>query len=360
MTANSISKVMNGEKKRVLHLAGSTKNDFYFDLGITYCRQCDACPDLDRDRYEFFFAIVHIDSTWSFPQTPDKVAISESTRFSEKDALQKILDLEIDAMVPHMFCMEGVTYYRSLFDKMGIPFVGNKEHTISMAIDKGITKEVLHNGGVQVPKGEILIQGQNEYPKEEFVFPCIVKPCNEDNSFGLSLVKKEEDLPKAIEHAFNYSKRILVDEYIAGREIRVAVTEEKDGSLTALSKLEYFVDEIRTTEKKYAIKNGKLTENPQDDVKSEGDRKCPAILTPELELRIDEQAKKAHKVMGCTHYSLWDMRIDEHDQPFILEACLFCSFSPLSVIPSIAAKSGREDLIHPNMFHMFLQKVTSL
>ena len=66
-------------------------------------RQCDACPDLDRDRYEFFFAIVHIDSTWSFPQTPDKVAISESTRFSEKDALQKILDLEIDAMVPHVF-----------------------------------------------------------------------------------------------------------------------------------------------------------------------------------------------------------------------------------------------------------------
>merc|ERR1712174_181226 len=141
-----------------------------------------------------------------------------------------------------------------------------------MGFDKGITKKVLNNGGVQVPKGEVLTQGEHEYPREKVEFPCIVKPCNEDNSLGLSLVKKEEDLPKAIEHAFNYSKRILVDEYIAGREIRVTVTEEKDGSLTALSKLEYFVDEIRTTEKKYAIKNGKLTDNPQADVKQEGDR----------------------------------------------------------------------------------------
>lgn len=350
---------MKIEKKRILHLAGSTKNDFYFDLGVTYCRQCDACPDIDRETYEFFFAIVHIDATWSFPQTLDKVAISESTRYSEKDAIQKILDLKIDGMVPHMFCMDGVTYYRSLFDKMGIPFVGSKEHTVLKAIDKGITKEALKTGGVQVPGGEVLIQGKNEYPKEKIDFPCIVKPCNEDNSFGLSLVKKEEDLPKAIEYAFDYSKRILVDQYIAGREIRVAVIEENDGSLTALPKLEYFVDEIRTTEKKYAIKDGKLTDNPQADVKQEGDRQCPATLTPELERRIDEQAKKAHKVLKCTHYSLWDMRIDEDGQPFILEGCLFCSFSPLSVIPSIADKSDREDLKHPNLLHMFLHSITS-
>jgi len=350
---------MNLEKKRILHLAGSTKNDFYFDLGVTYCRQCYECPDLDREQFEYFFAIVHTDATWSFPETPDKMVISKSSRYSEKDAIKKILDLKIDGMVPHMFCMEGVTYYRSLFDNMGIPFVGNKERAILKAVDKGITKETLKNGGVQVPKGIILVQGKNEYPKEKIIFPCIVKPCNEDNSFGLSLVKKEEDLRKAIEHAFHYSKRILIDQYIAGREIRVAVLEENDGSLTTLPKLEYFVDEIRTTEKKYAIKDGKLTENPQADVKQEGDRQCPASLTPELERRIDEQAQKAHKVLKCTHYSLWDMRIDENDQPYILEACLFCSFSPLSVIPSIADKSDREDLMHPNMFHMFLHRITS-
>lgn len=356
MSVSTSTRVKTDKRKKVLHLAGSTKNEFYFDLGCTYMRQCDACPNLDRETFEFLFAVVHVDATWSFPSSTEKSAISEATRYSEKDALQKILELEIDVMVPHMFCMVGVTYYRSLFDKMNIPFVGNKEETILLAVDKGVTKETLFNGGVQVPKGEVLTKGKNEVPKEDFVYPCIVKPCNEDNSFGLSLVKKEEDLPKAIEFAFKYSDRILIDEYIAGREIRVAVTEEKDGSLTASPKLEYFVDEIRTTAVKYAIIDGKLSDNPQADIKKDGDRQCPATLSPDLEQRINEQAMKAHKVMKCTHYSLWDMRVDEHEQPFILEACLFCSFSPLSVIPSMTDNAGRDDLIHPGLFHMFLDK----
>merc|ERR1712157_622776 len=256
--------------------------------------------------------------------------------YSEKDALQKISEMGIDIMLPHMFCPEGLTYYRTIFDKMGIPFIGNKESTFLNAFDKGITKKVLNNGGVQVPKGEVLTQGEHEYPRE-----------------------KEEDLNKAIEYAFKYSKRILVDEYIAGREIRVAVIEEEDGTLTALPKLEYFVDEIRRTENKLAVKDGKLTDTPQADIKKDGDRKCPADLSPLLERRINEQAKRAHQVMKCTHYSLWDMRVDENDQPFILEACLFCSFSPLSIISSIANKADRDDIAHPNLFHMFLDRMSS-
>lgn len=53
------------------------------------------------------------------------------------------------------------------------------------------------------------------------------------------------------------------------------------------------------------------------------------------------------------------MRIDENGLPYILEACPFCSFSPLSVIPSMANKAGREDLMHPKMFEMFLDKVSN-
>jgi len=324
----------NDNKKRVLHVTGSNKNEFYF-------------------------AVVHLDATWSFPSTLDKKAISESTRYSEKDALQKISESQIDVMVPHMFCPDGVTYYRSIFDKIGIPFVGNKESTILNAFDKGITKKVLNDGGVQVPKGEVLTKGEHEYPREKVEYPCIVKPCNEDNSLGLSLVKKEEDLTKAIEFAFKYSKRILVDEYIAGREIRVGVIEEEDGTLTVLPKLEYYVNEIRTTENKLGVKDGKLTDTPQADVKKDGDRDCPAILSPVLERRLNEQAKKAHEVMKCTHYSLWDMRVDENEQPFILEACLFCSFSPLSIISTLADKADRDDIVHPKLFHTFLDRVVS-
>merc|ERR1719210_261235 len=66
--------------------------------------------------------------------------------------------------------------------------------------------------------------------------------------------------------------------------------------------------------------------------------------------------KKAHRVLKCRHYSLYDLRIDADEQPYILEAALFCSFSPLSVIPAMAQHAGREDLRHPKLFHSFLER----
>merc|ERR1711972_42660 len=64
----------------------------------------------------------------------------------------------------------------------------------------------------------------------------------------------------------------------------------------------------------------------------------------------------AHGVLKCKHYSLYDIRIGADEQPYILEAALFCSFSPLSVIPAMAQHAGREELKHPQLFHRFLER----
>merc|ERR1712087_694799 len=72
--------------------------------------------------------------------------------------------------------------------------------------------------------------------------------------------------------------------------------------------------------------------------------------------RIDEMVKVAHRALKCRHYSLFDIRVDADEQPFIIEACLFCSFSPLSVIPSMAAHAGKEELKHPHLFHSFIER----
>jgi len=264
-----------------------------------------------------------------------------------------------DVMVPHMFCVEGMTRYRSLFDLLQIPFVGNKEYTIWHATDKATTKQILEANNVQVPKGDLLIKGRVERPSRVKV-PFVVKPCNEDNSRGITLVRSEEDVEKAIEYAFSFDERVVVDEYIAGREIRVACIEEEDGSLTVLPKLEYFLKDIRTSAHKLATNSeGKLTADAVKDAKKDGDRKCPADLSPQLHERVDQIVRDAHCALKCRHYSLFDMRIDADEQPYILEACLFCSFSPLSVIPSMAAHAGRDDLRHPGLFHSLLERAAA-
>jgi D-alanine-D-alanine ligase len=346
-------------RKKVLHLVGSRQDEFYHDLSILYARACDDCPDLDHRRYEFLFAVVHLDGTWSFPAGLSDESLAVAPHLPMAVAVAHISALAPDVMVPHMFCVEGMTRFRSLFDLLRIPFLGNHEYTVWPATDKATTKQLLSAAGVQVPRGELLEKGRRECPDSVRV-PFVVKPCNEDNSRGITLVRREEDAAAAIEYAFSFDPRVVIDEYIAGREVRAACVEEADGSLTVLPKIEYFLTDIRTSAHKLLTdKNGKLTTNAIKAAKKDGDRQCPADLSPQLHARIDAMVKEAHRVLKCRHYSLYDLRIDADEQPYILEAALFCSFSPLSVIPAMAQHAGREDLRHPNLFHSLLERAVA-
>merc|ERR1719221_1515713 len=236
-------------------------------------------------------------------------------------------------MVPHMFCVEGMTRYRSLFDLLKIPFLGNHEYTVWPSTDKATTKQLLAPAGVQVPKGDLLVKGEKERPTLVQV-PFVVKPCNEDNSRGITLVRREEDAAAAIEYAFSFDPRVVVDEYIAGREVRAACIEEEDGTLTVLPKIEYFLEDIRTSAHKLATdKKGKLSTNAIREAKKDGDRQCPADLSPVLHERINAMVREAHRVLKCRHYSLYDLRIGANEEPYILEGAAAEKPSRAAVAP---------------------------
>merc|ERR1712079_304389 len=160
------------------------------------------------------------------------------------------------------------------------------------------------------------------------------------------------------------------EEYIPGRELRVAVleVEEADGlRLVALPKIEYVLEDIREGKHKLGTDaDGKLLTEDKDPAaaikkgKEEGERICPAQLNDEVHARVDDLAKKAHKALGCKYYSLYDVRLNPDGMPFMLEACLFCSFSPYSVITSLAAVSDSEEWKpHPKLFQTFLLRAAS-
>merc|ERR1719198_2825855 len=137
--------------------------------------------------------------------------------------------------------------------------------------------------------------------------------------------------------------------------------------LEILPKIEYILEDIRTNAHKLATNNGQLLSTDDDPAqailaaKKDGDRVCPAQLEPEVHARLDDLARRAHKALGCKYYSLYDVRIDERGYPFMLEAALFCSFSPYSVIVSLAAKSGNADIEqHPSLFEGFLRRAAAV
>jgi D-alanine-D-alanine ligase len=368
------------QKIRVIHMMGGT-SQFYFDLSVMYGRTAAEFEGLNKQQFTHEFVVVFPDGRWAFPKSMDKASLAEAKRFTMGQAVATMENMTppIDVVMPHMFCMEGMTRYRSIVEMLGIEVLGCSSDTCSVANDKFLTKQVCEAAGVPVPKAQYLqkpthdqdLHAMARQVLESRSPPFIVKPARDDNSLGLSLVRiaTEEAVAEALEKAFERSNGIVVEEYIAGREVRVALLEQPDGDgmkLEVLPKIEYLLDDIRTSAHKLATDNGKLLSSDDDPAqaivaaKKDGDRVCPAQLAPEVHARLDDLARRAHKALGCTYYSLYDVRIDEHGFPFMLEAALFCSFSPYSVIVSLASKSGNPDIEqHPSLFESFLRRAAN-
>jgi D-alanine-D-alanine ligase len=336
---------------RVLHLVGSAVSEFYCDLSRLYAEDClknAANPAL----YEFHIAYISPDCQWRFPTSLDRSAIAAANPMSLADAVQVLAERKIDVMVPQMFCIPGMTQYRSLFDILSIPYVGNPAELMALTADKAKTRAVVAAAGVRVPQGEVVRAGD----RLSIDLPIVLKPLNGDNSIGVTLVKNAADYDAALQTALAYSDEVLVEKFIElGREVRCGIIVQ-DGELVCLPLEEYALDPDTRPIRSYADKlkqneDGSLGYAAKDSTKSWIVDKSDPITE-----RVWAQAIKGHIALGCRDYSLFDFRIDPDGQPWFLEAGLYCSFAQKGVIPAMAKASGISlDTLFQSMVQNVLQ-----
>jgi len=315
---------------RVLHLAGSVESGFHHDLSRLYAAGAVRPPGV-----EACFALGDPARRWRFGERPEllgaEVALGE--------LMGRLRD--IDVVVPHMFCAAGMTSFRAFFeDVVGIPVVGSGANTNALAADKQASRQLAGAAGVEVADGELLVRGE----RPSLSPPFIIKPNREDNSLGLSLVRESSDIDRALELGFRHDSQLLCEAFIPGREVRLAVIE-RDGELHVPPAIEYLVDAehpIRTTRDKLDLD---AEGRPVGQPRAPGiPPRCPAALEPELAAALAADARALHRAFACRDYSLFDFRVRECDQrPVFLEAGLFWSFSPRSMISRMLAAAG-EDL----------------
>jgi D-alanine-D-alanine ligase len=319
----------------ILHLVGSAESDFFSDLSRLYAKDC-LTATANPSRYQFHIAYITPDSQWRFPSSLTPEDIDAAKPLSLSEAIQWITLQNIDLVLPQMFCIPGMTYYRTLFDLLNIPYLGNKGDLMALTAHKAKAKAIVAAAGVKVPYGELLRKGDTPNLQP----PVVIKPANSDNSLGVTLVKNMADYNQALETAFKYADEVLVEEYIElGREVRCGIMV-KNGELIGLPLEEYLVNSEERPIRNYSDKlkkteTGELTYAAKDNIKAWiVDTKDPATK------RVQEVAKKCHQALCCRHYSLFDFRIDAQGQPWFLEAGLYCSFSDKSVIPMMAKAAG--------------------
>ena len=306
----------------------------FYELSLVYARGCLSALSGEQ-RYTFVNALVTPGGLWRFPESLDAQSIDAAEPMDLPAAIAILVAERIDVGLPQMFCLAGMTHYRSIFELLRIPYLGNRPEQMALAADKAKTRAIVAAAGVDVPAGELLRRG--DLPT--LTPPVVVKPTASDNSDGVSLVTSVAQFAPALDEAFSYGDAALVERYVElGREVRCGVIE-RHGELIALPLEEYRVDPIARIRKR----SDKLKRNAHSGlalaakertvswIVANGDPIVPSVWA---------MAKRCHEALGCEQYSLFDFRIDPSGRPWFLEAGLYCSFSPQSVVVTMAKAAG--------------------
>ncbi len=211
-------------------------------------------------------------------------------------------------------------YVAGLYEILGIPYTGASAFALGSCLNKVRTKEILTAYNLPTPRFAVF-QHVNDLPGEDFDlhFPLIVKPAREDASIGIensSIVHSLAALRKRIRYIFQeYDQPALVEEYIDGRELNVAIMGNRRPIVLPISEIDF--SGLPEDFPKIVSYSAKWMEGTPEYIGTQG--KCPAELPPETEKLAREIALKAFQIMGLRDYGRVDMRLDAKGKLYILE-----------------------------------------
>ena len=216
-------------------------------------------------------------------------------------------------------CIQGV------LETLGIPYTHSGVLASAMAMDKPLAKKLYDTVGLPCVEGGIFHRDQI-LAGDVMAAPYVIKPLNEGSSVGVKIVTGEEnELPFASE-AWHYGEEVLVERYIPGREVQVAVLDDKAiGAIEIRPKNQFYDYEAKYFD-------------------GFAEHLMPAPIDKAVYDDVMQMAELAHKVLGCRGVTRTDFRYDDTDgEPgklFILETNTQPGMTPLSLTPEIAAHAG--------------------
>ena len=212
---------------------------------------------------------------------------------------------------------------QATFDMFGIKYTGSGYLGSALAMSKELSKIMFRHNGIPTPAGIVLEKGADSY--EDVGFPCVVKPCSGGSSVGTSIVNSRDEYDAALEFAFKYEARVLVEKYVKGRELTVGVM---DGRAMP-------VIEIIPKSGWYDYKN-KYQAGLTEEL-------CPAPLSEEDTDRVQRLAERVAAALMIDVYCRADFLLDESDgQLYCLEANTLPGMTPTSLVPQMGAAQGMD------------------
>lgn len=215
---------------------------------------------------------------------------------------------------------------QAAFDLLGIRYTGPNFLGCAVAMDKGLTKQIFMEAGVDTPNGTCLQKNSPNHSLESLglSLPVVVKPCSGGSSIGVYIVHTEEEYQDALKNSFRYEDQVVIETYIKGREFACGIIDDQVLPPIEIIPKQGFFDYAN----KYQA--GATTEI------------CPAQIPEEITKRMQELTKKAFHALNLDVYSRADFLLDDAGNLYCLEMNTLPGMTSASLLPQEAKAAGIE------------------
>jgi D-alanine-D-alanine ligase len=233
---------------------------------------------------------------------------------------------------------------QELLEVLGIPYTGSRVSGCIRASDKVLAKHAMRDAGIPTPDffafSETAFRALGAAQalpamSSRLDFPVVVKPASQGSALGIKFARTDSDVPTALIAAFSYDRKVLLERYVAGRELAVSVLEI-DGRPQALPIVEAIPEQESFYDfaSRYEIGRTRFI--------------CPASLDEAVAARVQSLALEAFKLLGCSVFARVDLMLEaETLEPYVLEVNPIPGLTETSLLPQAAdaAGIGFDDLI---------------
>ena len=225
-------------------------------------------------------------------------------------------------------------FVQSILESLKIPYTHSGVLASSLAMDKELSRIIFKKNNLRVPKYFLLYKGyeknlNQKIKNEKIKFPIVIKPINEGSSLGVYICKNIKNFKKKYKKLINNYDRLIVEEYIPGREIQVAIMGKKSlGAIELIPRREFY-----DYDAKYFSNKTKYL--------------CPSDLSKNEENNIQQIALEVFKETGASGWGRVDFIMDKDRNLYFLEINTVPGMTSHSLVP-MAAKSlgiGFDELV---------------
>lgn len=226
---------------------------------------------------------------------------------------------------------------QATFDLLGIRYTGPDSLGCAVAMDKGLTKHIFLQAGVDTPNGVCIHKNKNKKALEDLglTLPVVVKPCCGGSSIGVYIAHTQEEYENALTNSFRYEDEVVIEEYIKGREFACGIIDGK-----ALPPIEIIP---KTGFFDYA---NKYQDGATEEV-------CPADIPQEVTERMQALTVRAFHALKLNVYSRADFLLDDKGNLYCLEVNTLPGMTAASLLPKEANAAGIE---YGDLCELIIQK----